>query len=96
MQPSIAGLPDDEALPALEVSNFVATWEVSDPETFEVDITMHRTTGAFGMGDTSKVDLFFGLPSDGAGLDDLVFEPSDIDIELPIPKEESDVEPLRG
>jgi hypothetical protein len=96
VQPPITGLPMDEAFPELQVSNFVATWEVLDLDTFEVGIKVFRTTGTFKIGDTSKVDLAFWLPSDGAALDDLVFEPSDKGIELPIPKEESDVEPLRG
>ena len=96
VQPTITGLPMDEAFPELQVSNFVATWEVLDLETFEVGIKVFRTTGTFKIGDTSKIDLAFWLPNDSAALNDLVFEPSDEGIELPIPKEESDAEPLRG
>ena len=96
VQPTLTGLPMDEAFPELRVSNFVATWEVLDLESFEVGINMFRTTGTFKIGDASKVDLAFWLPNEADALDSLVFEPSDEGIELPIPKEESDVEPLRG
>jgi hypothetical protein len=96
VQRTITGLPMDVAFPELQISNFVATWEVLDLETFEVGIKVFRTTGTFKIGDTSKVDLAFWLPNEADALDSLVFEPSDKGIELPIPKEESDVEPLRG
>ena len=96
VQPTITGLPMDAAFPELQMSNFVATWEVLDLESFEVGVTVFRTTGTFKIGDASKVDLAFWLPSEADALDNLVFEPSDEGIDLPIPKEESDVEPLRG
>jgi len=67
----------DEAFPELQVTNFVATWEVLDLETFEVGITAFRTTGAFKIGDTSKVDLAFWLPNEADAIDGLIFEPSD-------------------
>ena len=96
VQPTITGLPMDGAFPELQVSNFVATWEVLDLDSFEIGIKVFRTTGTFKIGDASKVDLAFWLPNDADAIDNLVFEPSDEGIDLPIPKEESDVEPLHG
>lgn len=95
VQPTITDLRIDEAFPELQTSNFVATWEVLDLDTFEIGIKAFRTTGTFRIGETSKVDLVFWLPNEADAIDSLVFEPSDEGVELPIPKEESDVEPLR-
>ena len=96
MQPTITGMSVEQALPGLEMSKFIATWEVLDLETFEVGIRVFRTTGTFEIGDQGKADLAFWLPNDADELDHLTFEPSDDGIDLPIAQEESGDEPVHG
>ena len=96
IQPTIAGLTVEQALPELEVSRYIAVWDILDPDSFEVGVQVFRTVGTFEIGDRSKADLAFWLPEEPGDLDDLAFEPSDVGIDLPIPQEDSDDDTLHG
>lgn len=95
-QPTITDLPVEEALPELEISRYVAVWDIFDYESLEVGVRVFRTTGTFEIGDPSKADLAFWLPDEPDELDNLTFEPSDDGIDLPIPQEESGDDTLHG
>lgn len=96
IQPTITGLPVAEALPELEISNFIAVWDILNPDSFEVGIQVFRTVGTFELGDPSRADLTFWLPGEPDELDNLAFEPSDEGIDLPIPQEDSDDDTVHG
>ena len=96
IQETITDLPLQEALPELDVSRYVAVWDILDYGSFDVGIQVYRTVGTFNIGDSSKVDLAFWLPDEADGIDEMSFEPSDDGIELPIPQEEADDDTLHG
>lgn len=78
--PPLFGDPNDR---------LITLWRI-DPESSAVSFRVVRPIGNWDWGGQAKIDLDFPLPSHSEELFALKFDPSDEDLELALPKEETD------